>query len=72
MIGAVAFDKLRLAGKQPTSVTQHGSEVNLKRLAKEFATISEAGQRGSNAEADRLTRRMGGTPIPIPRRDKDA
>jgi len=72
IIGAVAFDKLRLAENQPTSITRHESEVNLKRLAAEFEAISEAGQRGNDAEADRLIQRMGGTPIPIPKQDKDA
>ncbi len=72
IIGGVAFDKLRLAENQPTSITRHDSEVNLKRLADQCTAISKATRRGDNAEADRLVRRMGGTPIPIPAKDKDA
>ncbi len=73
IIGAVAFDKLRLAENQPTNIVQHeNSEEHLKRLADQCKAISRATRRGDNAEADRLVRRMGGTPIPIPTQDEDA
>ena len=72
IIGGVAFDKLRLAENQPTNIIQHDSEANLKRLVDGFKAISTAGERGEDAEADKLIRRMGGTPIPIPKLDKDA
>ncbi len=72
IIGAVAFDKLRLAENQPTNIIQHeNSEEHLKRLADQCNAISKATRRGDNAEADRLIRRMGGTPMPIPTQDKD-
>ena len=63
IIGAVAFDKLRLAENQPTNITRHESEVNLKRLADEFRAISEAGQREDDAEVERLKRKLG-KPLP--------
>ncbi len=73
IIGGVVFDKLRLAENQPTNIVQHeNSEEHLKRLADQCTAISKATRRGDNAEADRLIRRMGGTPIPIPAKDKDA
>ena len=72
IIGAVAFDKLRLAENQPTSITQHESEANLNRLAEESKAISRARRRGDHDEADRLVREMGGTPLPRPTQDKDA
>ncbi len=73
IIGAVAFDKLRLAENQPTNIVQHeNSEEHLKRLADQCKAISRATRRGDNAEADRLVRRMGGTPMPRPKKDKDA
>jgi len=43
--GAVAFDKLRLAEAQPTSIVRHeDSKEQLQRLAREFAAISQAGR----------------------------
>ncbi len=65
IIGGVAFDKLRLAENQPTNIVQHESfEENNKRLIEKFEAISDADQRGDHAEADRLIRRIGGTPAP--------
>lgn len=43
IIGAVSFDKLRLAESQPTSIVRHeDTQQNLKKLAEEFAAISRA------------------------------
>jgi len=69
IIGAVAFDKLRLAENQATTIVQHEeSKEHLERLAKNFKAISAA----DDAESDRLIRKMGGTPTPRLRSDKDA
>ncbi len=44
IIGAVAFDKLRLAENQPTNIVQHeNSEEHRKRLVEQFNAISRAG-----------------------------
>jgi len=73
IIGGVAFDKLRLAENQPTNIVQHENwEEHLKRVAGKFGAISDASRRGDQEEADRLIREMGGTPMPIPKKDKDA
>ena len=72
IIGAVAFDKLRLAENQPTNIVQHeNSDEHIKRLSDQWKAISKATRRGDDAEADRLIRRMGGTPMPRPKKDKD-
>jgi hypothetical protein len=72
IINAIAFDKLRLAENQPTHIVQHeNSKEHLKILANKFRAIGEADQRGDHAEADRLIRKMGGTPMPRPTQDKD-
>ena len=72
IIGAVAFDKLRLAENQPTNIIQHeNSEERTKHLAEQCQAISRAVRQGDGAEADRLIRKMGGTPIPFPTQDKD-
>ena len=43
IIGAVAFDKLRLAESQPTTIVRHeDSKAQLERLADEFRAISDA------------------------------
>ena len=43
--GAIAFDKLRLAESQPTSIVKHeDSKTHLQRLAEEFAAISQESQ----------------------------
>jgi len=43
--GAVAFDKLRLAEAQPTSIVRHEeTSAQIERLAREFAAISLAGR----------------------------
>ena len=73
IINGVSFDKLRLAENQPTNIVQHeNSKDHLKRLANKFTAIGEADQRGDHEEADRLIRKMGGTPVPRPKQDKDA
>ena len=73
IIGAVAFDKLRLAENQPTNIVQHENwDERRKHLAEEMKAISKAGQRGDLDEQDRLIRRMGGTPMPRPKKDKDS
>lgn len=73
IIGAVAFDKLRLAESQPTTIVQHeSSEEQLKRLAEGFRTIAKADKRGDGAEVERLKRMLDkGLPI-LPTPDKDA
>ncbi len=72
IIGAVAFDKLRLAENQPTNIVQHENwEERRKHLFEELRAISDASQRGDPDERDRLIRKMGGTPIPRPKKDKD-
>ena len=72
IIGAICFDKLRLAESQPTNIVQHqSSKVDLQRLSDEFTEIAAAYRRGDKAETDRLVRRMGGTPIPLPSKDGD-
>ena len=74
IIGAVAFDKLRLAENQPTNIVQHeNTDENLRRLLEEFEAISEAYQRGDDAKVDkRLTRRIDKESPPISKADKDA
>ena len=53
--GAIAFDKLRLAESQPTTIVRHeDSAEKLKRLADDFRAISEANRRADNAETERL------------------
>ena len=72
VIGAICFDKLRLAESQPTNIVQHqSSEENLEHLAAQFAAIADASKRGDEAEVDRISRRLRGTPIPLPSKDKD-
>ena len=73
IIGAVAFDKLRLAENQPNKIVQHkdGAE-EMRRLAEKFQMISRANSRGDNAEVERLTRRMRDTPVRDREQDKDA
>jgi len=73
IIGGVNFDKLRLAENQPTNIVQHeNSEERIKRLMEQCKAISRAGRRGDLDEQDRLIRKMGGTPIPRPKKDKDS
>ncbi len=64
IIGAIAFDKLRLAENQPTTIVKHDTQANLNRLVDVFKAISDADQRGDKAETDRLIRQIGGTPAP--------
>jgi len=73
IIGAVAFDKLRLAENQPTTIVQHESgEERTQRLLQDFNAIAEADQRSDDAEVDRLKRRLSkGIPV-IPTQDNDA
>lgn len=71
IIGGVSFDKLRLAENQPTNIVQHENWVERRNfLIEKFNAIGEADQRGDHEEADRLIRKMGGTPPP--RSNKDA
>jgi len=73
IIGGVAFDKLRLAENQPTNIVQHeSSKEHQGRLVEQFRAVSKAYKRGDDAEVERLTRRMGGTPVPGIKRDNDA
>ena len=45
IIGAICFDKLRLAEAQPTSIVRHEeTSAQIERLAREFAAISLAGR----------------------------
>ena len=70
IIGGVSFDKLRLAENQPTNIVQHESDKERRnRLIENFTAIGKADLRGDYEEADRLIRKMGGTPMPRP--DKD-
>ena len=73
IIGAVAFDKLRLAENQPTNIVRHESEQErTQRLLQDFNAIAEADQRRDDAEVDRLKRRLGKGIHVIPTQDKDA
>jgi len=70
IIGGVAFDKLRLAENQPTNIVQHeSSKEHQGLLVEQFREVSKAYRRGDDAEVARLTRRMGGTPIPSIKRN---
>ena len=72
IIGAIAFDKLRLAENQPTAIVQHeNSEDRLKRFTEQFTAIGAAYQRGDAVEYKKLVRRIGGTPIPMPTQDDE-
>ena len=71
IIGGVSFDKLRLAENQPTKIVQHDSEAQQKRVFADLEAISEAYQRGDEAEYKRIVRRVGGTPIPLPTQNKE-
>lgn len=73
IIGGVAFDKLRLAENQPTNIVAHeNSKEHLQRLIDRFAAIGEADKRGDDVEVERLKRRLGVKPIPLPPKDKDS
>ena len=72
IIGAVAFDKLRLAENQPTSIVQHGdSKERLLSLVDQFNVIGKANRRGDDAEAERLILKIGGTPMVCKKSDED-
>jgi hypothetical protein len=72
IIGGVSFDKLRLAENQPTAIVQQeNSEEHMQLLADNLREISRAGKRGDHDEADRLKRKLGGTPVPRLKSDKD-
>jgi len=71
IIGGVSFDKLRLAENQPTNIVQHDSEANQKRVFAHLEAISDAYERGDDAEFARLTGRKDGIPLPISKQDKD-
>ena len=72
VIGAIHFDKLRLAENQPTKIVQHEStEARLQQLANLFASISLASQRDDKAEFKRLTEPFGDTVLPMPEKDED-
>jgi hypothetical protein len=68
IIEAIHFDKLRLLESQPTKITRHESDANLERLVAQFSAIGEA----DGDEAARLIEKMGGTPPPGLKKDKDA
>ena len=73
IIGAVAFDKLRLAENQPTNIVQHeNSEDSIKRFTEKFEAISGAYKRGDAAEYKRLVRPFRDTSIPLPVKDEEA
>ncbi len=73
IIGAVAFDKLRLAESQPTAIVQHeDAKKNLQRVMEKCWAIGADMQRGDDADVDeRLTRRIGKETPVIPKKDKD-
>ncbi len=72
IIGAVAFDKLRLAENQPTNIVQHeDAEKNLQRVMEKCWAIGAGIERGDDAEVERLTRRIGKEKPVIPKKDKD-
>ena len=57
IIGAICFDKLRLAESQPTNIVQHqSSKVDTKRLKDEYVAIAAAYRRGDAAEIERIER----------------
>ena len=73
IIGAVAFDKLRLAENQPTKIVQHeSSKDSIKRFTEKFEAIAGAYQRGDAAEYKKLTRPFRDTALPMPAKDEDA
>ena len=72
IIGAIAFDKLRLAGNLHTKIVKLETQENLNRLVDVFNAISDAYDRGDKAEEERLIRKMGGTPAPGLTKDKEA
>ncbi len=61
IIGAVAFDKLRLAENQPTNIVSHeDAEENLRRVMEKCRAIGEAMERGDYTGLDeRVARRLG-------------
>jgi hypothetical protein len=72
VIGAIHFDKLRLAENQPTKIVQHeSSEARLQQLANLFASISLASQRDDKGEYERLTEPFGDTALPMPEKGED-
>ncbi len=72
IIGAVAFDKLRLAENQPTAIVQQeNSEERMQRLTDKLREISRAHKRGDAEEYKRLTRGFGKHALPIPEKHKD-
>ena len=72
IIGAVAFDKLRLAESQPTTIVQHKSGVeDLVQLADKFRAISTAAKVGDVEEYERLTRGFGKHTLPLPEQHED-
>jgi len=73
IIGAVSFDKLRLAENQPTKIVQHESEEErMKIVIEDLENIATAYDRGDAAEVTRLARRMGVTNPLLPTKpDKD-
>ena len=61
VIGAICFDKLRLAESQPTRIIQHESGEHSRRLAQQFQAIGKAHGRGDEAEVERLKRNLNKT-----------
>jgi len=72
IIGAIAFDKLRLAENLPTAIVKQDTQADLNRLGDHFSAISNAHQRGDKAEEERLVKQLGGTTVPGLAKDKDA
>ncbi len=72
IIGAVAFDKLRLAENQPTKIVQHeSSKDSIKRFTEKFEAIAGAYQRRDAAEYKRLVRPFRDTALPPPVKDEE-
>jgi len=71
IIGAIAFDKLRLIENQPTKIVKHETQAKLSRSIDNFNAISNAYDRGDKAEEEKLIQRMGGTPVPGLTKDKE-
>ena len=71
IIGAIAFDKLRLASNEATTIVKHQTQADLNRLIGQFEAISDAYDRGDKAEEEKLIRQMGGTPVPGLTRDQE-
>ena len=65
IIGAVAFDKLRLAESQPTTIVHHESSDDRLQKLEEIATAN------SVEERERLIKALGVHALPFSRRNKE-